>query len=40
MAIFVNRQIEKVTQADINAILIPILDLGPKNTLLLSTTEC
>jgi hypothetical protein len=39
MAIFINRQIEKVSQADINAILIPILDLGPKNTLLLSTTE-
>jgi len=39
LAIFVNRQIEKVSQADINAILIPILDLGPKNILLLSTTE-
>ena len=39
MAIFINRQVEKVSQVDINAILIPILDLGPKNTLLLSTTD-
>jgi hypothetical protein len=39
MAIFINRQVDKVSQADINSIFIPILDLGPKNTLLLSTTD-
>ena len=39
MAIFIDRDSEKVSQSDINAILIPILDLGPKHTLLLATSE-
>ncbi len=36
MAIFVNRQSEDLTQTDINSILIPILDVGPKHILLLT----
>jgi hypothetical protein len=39
MAIFINRNPEKLSQLDINEILIPILDLGPKNILLLATSD-
>jgi hypothetical protein len=39
MAIFITRQSDSISQTDINSILIPILDLGPKNTLLLSTSD-
>lgn len=36
IAIFVHRSQENLTQADVNSILISILDVGPKHTLLLS----
>lgn len=36
IAIFVNRSEEGLSQADINSILIPILDVEPKHTLLLA----
>ena len=39
MAIFINRQSEKLAQSDINSLLIAILDIGPKTTLLLTTSE-
>jgi len=39
MAIFINRQSEKLVPADINSILISILDISPKTTLLLTTSE-
>ena len=39
IAIFINRQTENITPADINAILIPILDVGPKSTLMLTTSS-
>ena len=39
ITVFVHRNSEKVSQTDINSILIPILDIGPKHTLLLSTSE-
>ena len=38
MAIFVNRSTDSVSQSDINSILIPILDVGPKHILLLATS--
>jgi len=39
MAIFINRQSEKLVPTDISSILISILDIGPKTTLLLTTSE-
>ncbi len=39
IAIFINRQTEKLAQSDINSILISILDIDPKNILLLTTSE-
>jgi len=39
MAIFINRQSEKLVPADINSILISILDIDPKTTLLLTTSD-
>ncbi len=39
IAIFINRQTEKLAQSDINSILISILDIGPNNILLLTTSE-
>jgi len=39
LAIFINRQTENLAQSDINSILISILDVGPKNILLLTTSE-
>jgi len=39
IAIFINRQTEKLAQSDINSILISILDVSPKNVLLLTTSE-
>jgi len=39
IAIFIIRQEEKLVQSDINTILISILDVSPKNTLLLTTSE-
>jgi len=37
IAIFIHRKSENLSQVDINSILIPILDVGPKNVLLLTT---
>ena len=37
IAIFINRQSENISQVDINSILIPILDVGPKSILMLTT---
>jgi len=39
IAIFINRQSNKLSQSDINSILISTLDISPKNTLLLTTSE-
>jgi hypothetical protein len=39
IAIFINRQSENVSISNINSILIPILDVGPKNTLFLTTSD-
>jgi hypothetical protein len=39
MAIFIKRQTENLSHADVNSVLIPILDVGPKNTLLLTTAD-
>jgi len=39
IAIFILRQIDSLTQTEINSILVPILDVGPKHTLLLTTAE-
>jgi len=39
IAIFIIRQEEKLIPADINTILISILDINPKDTLLLTTSE-
>ncbi len=39
IAIFINRQSEKISVSEINSILIPILDVGPKNTLFLTTSD-
>jgi len=39
IAIFIIRQEEKLIPSDINTILISILDISPKNTLLLTTSE-
>ena len=36
IAIFINRQTENISQVDINAILITILDVGPKSILMLT----
>jgi hypothetical protein len=38
ITIFVVKKSENLTQSDINAILIPILDVGPKNVLLLTSS--
>jgi len=38
IAIFINRNSGNLSQVDINSILIPILDVGPKNVLLLTTS--
>lgn len=38
IAIFINNS-ETVSQSDINSILVPILDIGPKHTVLLSFSE-
>jgi len=39
IAVFIDRDSEEVSQSDINSILVPILDISPKHTLLLSTSE-
>ncbi|MDH3610333.1 MAG: hypothetical protein OEM79_01080 [Nitrosopumilus sp.] len=39
IAIFINRQSENISQVDINSILIPILDVGPKSILMLTTAS-
>jgi len=39
IAIFINRQSDIISQSDINSILISILDISPKDTLLLTTSE-
>jgi hypothetical protein len=39
IAIFISRKSENLSQVDINSILIPILDIGPKNILLLTTSN-
>jgi hypothetical protein len=39
ITIFINRQSEKVAVSDINSILIPILDIGPKSILFLTTSD-
>ncbi len=39
ITIFINRQSEKVSVSDINSILIPILDIGPKSILFLTTSD-
>jgi hypothetical protein len=39
IAIFISRKSENLSQVDINSILIPILDVGPKNILLLTTSN-
>lgn len=36
IAIFVNRSQENLSQSDVNSILVPILDVGPRHTLLLA----
>ena len=38
IAIFIMRKEDKVSQADINSILVPVLDVGAKSVLLLSTS--
>ena len=38
IAIFIIRNEEKISQADINSILVPVLDVGAKSVLLLSTS--
>ena len=39
IAIFIHRNSGNLSQVDINSILIPILDVGPKNVLLLTTSN-
>ena len=39
IAIFINRQAEDLTQTEINAILIPILDVNPRHILLLTNAH-
>jgi hypothetical protein len=38
IVIFIHRSSENLSQTDINGILVPILDVGPKHTLLLTTS--
>jgi len=39
ITVFIDRGSEKLSQSDINSILIPILDVSPKHILILSTSE-
>jgi hypothetical protein len=39
IAIFVKRQENDLEESDINSILVPILDVGPKHTLVLTTAK-